>query len=104
MSWFIGSISFVVDSRQVWHVSCTAICVRLPDSWVVMVVMNKSRFDGLLTDKFRIGAAAETDALMNAEILSLSRPAGAASQPQRQDPSSQTGRFEHTIPRHIWRN
>jgi len=35
-----------------------------------MVVMNKSRFDGLLTDKFRIGAAAETDALMNAEILS----------------------------------
>ena len=56
---------------------------------VVMLVMNKRGLERLLTDKFTIGvdaaaaagpvgrtAAAETDALMNAEILSWSRSRG----------------------------
>jgi lipid-binding SYLF domain-containing protein len=56
---------------------------------VVMLVMNKRGFERLLKDKFTIGAeasaavgpvgrsaAAETDALMNAEILSWSRSHG----------------------------
>jgi lipid-binding SYLF domain-containing protein len=56
---------------------------------VVMLVMNKKGFERLLTDKFTIGgeasaaagpvgrdAAADTDALMTAEILSWSRSRG----------------------------
>jgi lipid-binding SYLF domain-containing protein len=57
---------------------------------LVMLVMNKRGFERLLTDKFTIGgeasaaagpvgrtATADTDALMNAEILSWSRSRGA---------------------------
>src|SRR4051812_13077296 len=56
---------------------------------VVMLVMNKRGFERLLTNKFTIGAeasaavgplgrdvAADTDVLMNAEILSWSRSRG----------------------------